>query len=68
MFTIDVEHVCQKMLQFTVHGGLWNDSDRTVTRQKSLKLLNWEVLVGCSNMNYEKPVVIINPVTMHEAH
>ena len=56
------------MLQFTIHGGLWNDSDRAVTRQKSLKLLNWDVLVGCPNMNYEKDVAIIDPVTMHEAH
>ena len=56
------------MLQNTVHEGLWNNSDTTVMRQKSLKLLNWDVLVGRWNMNYEKAVAIIDPVTMHEAH
>ena len=37
-------------------------------KPKSLMVLNRNVLVGCSNMNYEKAMAIIDPVTMHEAH
>jgi hypothetical protein len=57
----------KKMLYFIVCGGLLTDSDRTV-RQKSWKLWNWDVVVVCSDINYEKAMTIIDPVTMHAAH
>jgi hypothetical protein len=49
-------------------GSLLTDSDRMVMRQKSWKLLNWDALVVCLNMDYEKAVTIIDPVAMHQAH
>ena len=33
-------------------------------KPKSLMVLNRNVLVGCSNMSYEKGMAIIDPVTM----
>ena len=43
------------------------DSDRTM-REKSWKLLNLDVAVVYSDMNYEKAMTIIDPVTIHAAH
>jgi hypothetical protein len=68
LVNLDVEHLLPEDVIIIICGSLLTDSDRMVMRQKSWKLLNWDALVVCLNMDYEKAVTIIDPVAMHQAH